>query len=293
MKILTIIVTYNAMPWAARCFGSLTRSALPTDVMVIDNGSTDGTQQYVAQHYPQFAFVQSPQNLGFGQANNMGLRRALQESYDAVCLLNQDAWLEPNALTTLANAATRQPEYGIISPLQLTADEQMPEQGFGIYTGLKHLDQLPQTEVAEAPFINAAIWYMPASTLRTVGLFAPLFFHYGEDKDYVNRLHYHGLKMGYAPEARGVHDRAQRKSSREALLRADYVYLLSEYANINRTVASAFAHSVLAALKKSAQALTQGEAANATAFVQMAGRLLWQSKAVSKTRKQSKKTYLP
>ena len=80
----------------------------------------------------------------------------------------------------------------------------------------------------EAPFINAAFWFIPVRTLKRLGGFSPLFYHYGEDKDYVNRLHRHGLKVGYVPEAYGNHDRQSRPMTREVFFRTEYVYLLSE-----------------------------------------------------------------
>ena len=58
-SLLVIVVTYNAMPWAERCFDSLKHSSIPNDIFVIDNGSTDGTQAYVRQNIPSAIFVQS------------------------------------------------------------------------------------------------------------------------------------------------------------------------------------------------------------------------------------------
>ena len=61
-SLLVIVVTYNAMPWAERCFNSLKNSSVANDIFVIDNGSTDGTQAYVRQNIPSAIFVQSEKN---------------------------------------------------------------------------------------------------------------------------------------------------------------------------------------------------------------------------------------
>ena len=53
MKTLVIIVTYNAMKWIDRCLGSVQSSLVGTDTFVVDNGSTDGTQEYINEHYPK------------------------------------------------------------------------------------------------------------------------------------------------------------------------------------------------------------------------------------------------
>ncbi|WP_050020515.1 glycosyltransferase family 2 protein [Chryseobacterium sp. P1-3] len=59
--IYVIIVTYNAMKWAEKCFTSLRHSSVPVKSIVIDNGSTDGTQEYVKTHFPEVDFIQSPE----------------------------------------------------------------------------------------------------------------------------------------------------------------------------------------------------------------------------------------
>ena len=83
MKILTIIVSYNFERWMKPCLESLTRSVHPTDVLVIDNGSTDRTVSLLRESYPWVRLIANGENLGFGRANNIGLRLALDEGYDA------------------------------------------------------------------------------------------------------------------------------------------------------------------------------------------------------------------
>ena len=98
IKILAIVVTYNGMEWIDRCLDSLLCSTLRPDVFVVDNGSTDGTQEYVHSHFPEVFFRQNETNLGFGRANNIGLRFAIEGGYSHVYLMNQDAWVEPDTI---------------------------------------------------------------------------------------------------------------------------------------------------------------------------------------------------
>lgn len=97
-RVLAIIVSYNFVGWMKRCLGSLRCSELPVDVVVIDNFSTDDTVQMIKKNYPEVRLICSNENLGFGRANNIGLRIALEENYDAAFLLNQDAWVEKKRL---------------------------------------------------------------------------------------------------------------------------------------------------------------------------------------------------
>ena len=94
MRILVIIVSYNFERWIDRCLGSLRESVHPVDTVVIDNCSSDSTTQLIEQRYPEVRLIKNKENLGFGRANNIGMEIAISEGYDAVFLLNQDAWID-------------------------------------------------------------------------------------------------------------------------------------------------------------------------------------------------------
>ena len=90
-KVLVIIVTYNAHDWIHQCLDSVDMERY--DAIVVDNASTDDTLSILQEEYPKAIVRAMDKNLGFGQANNIGLRYALDNGYDYVLLLNQDAWL--------------------------------------------------------------------------------------------------------------------------------------------------------------------------------------------------------
>lgn len=288
MKILTIIVSYNFIPWADLCLGSLERSETPCDIMVIDNCSTDGTVAYVKQTFPLVKLVENGENLGFGRANNIGMSYALKNNYDAVLLLNQDAWILPDTLRRLAEVSQHHLDYGIVSPVHLTRDGNKLEKGFSAYTGIGDLEHLSETEIVEVPFINAAIWFIRTDVLRRTGLFAPIFYHYGEDKDLANRMMFHHYKIGYLPSVFACHDRENRRMTKTHFFRSEYVYYLSEYANVNYSFGKAFGLGVLAISKKIFISITKGKWNDAGAFIGIFFRLLMKTQEVAKTRKMSK-----
>ena len=215
-SILTIVVTYNAMQWVDRCLSSIRNSSLNSDALVIDNCSTDGTADYVRERYPWVELVCSSGNQGFGAANNLGLRLALERKYDFVYLLNQDAWLKKDTLAKLVDAYRG--EYGVLSPLQKDAAGKL-DKGFKKHCGkaLKVLKGISATDklIVDVPFVMAAHWLLSRDAIKTVGGFSPAFRQYGEDENYIDRLHYFGFKCGVVPAASAVHDRAQRKVSRD------------------------------------------------------------------------------
>ena len=213
-RVLVIVVTYNGMRWLERCLGSVQGDArsepgMTTDLYVWDNDSTDGSADFVEANYPQAKLVRSAENLGFSIPNNKGMQYALDKGYDYVYLLNQDAWLEPGALDKLVAVADAHPDFGLLSPLQMTDGFNALDANFA-----KHYKK------KEIKFVPAAHWLVPTRVIRKVGLFnEELFPHWGQDDDWCQRLDFCGLKIGVVEEARGVHDRATRQERVEKLVK--------------------------------------------------------------------------
>lgn len=218
------------MRWAERCFVSLYKSTIKPDVYVVDNGSTDGTQAYIQNKYPDVFFVQSNKNLGFGKANNLGLQKAIDDKYDYVYLLNQDAWLMPDTLEKLVHLSMEHPEYGILSPFQIEAN-------------LKHIDMAFKKNVCSwksspdlidvlyfnlldsvipVKSVMAAHWLITRKCLLQVGGFSPSFPHYGEDDNYIDRSIFHGFNVGIVPSTQAVHDRDDRVWTSKKMLYLGY-----------------------------------------------------------------------
>lgn len=244
MKILTIIVTYNGLQWYDRCFGSLLRSTIPVDIMVVDNASQDGSADWIAEHYPEINLIRSDKNLGFGQANNIGMRYALDNGYDYVFLLNQDAWLHTNdCIERLVQAAENHPEYMIMSALWLYGSGERITKGSkqhmialegpnNDFVSDMYLGKALQ-EVYETDYMPAAAWLLPRKTLEQIGGFDPLFFHRGEDDNYMQRVHYHGGKIGLCAKACICHDIEERPANYDAEHENWNKNMLIELADIN------------------------------------------------------------
>ena len=214
-KVIVIIVTYKGYRWYERCFSSLRESELPVQTVVIDNASSDGTVEYIRECFPEIHLIESKENLGFGRANNIGMRYALDNGYDYVFLLNQDAWVEPKTIGELVRIATKYPEYGILGPVQV--NKEMTKVLDGVIQFLINPDNANYKlfsdlilknveEVYSVNEINAAAWLLPRKTLETIGGFDPLFLHYGEDWNYLSRVLYHGMKVGLVPHLQVIHD---------------------------------------------------------------------------------------
>ena len=212
MKIFVIIVTYNGMQWYERCFTSLRESVVPVETIVIDNASTDGTATYIHEHFPEIILIENKENVGFGRANNQGMRYALDHGCEYVFLLNQDTWIKPNVLSVMLPIAQQHPECGIFSPMHIKADEKSLyieiEDGKTDHANALLSDCYFQIlkDIYLFNYVNAASWLIPRATLELVGGFDPIFFAYGEDDNYLQRLKYFGKSVGLIPKAQIIHD---------------------------------------------------------------------------------------
>ncbi|MFY9515694.1 MAG: glycosyltransferase [Dysgonamonadaceae bacterium] len=134
MKVCVIIVSYNFEPWIPLCLSSVKASTQPATIVVVDNASQDRTCEIIRSQYPEVVLIKNDKNLGFGKANNQGMKYALENDFDYVFLLNQDARLHPRTLEILICAASHNKDYGILSPVHLNGDGDRLDFGFAEYT---------------------------------------------------------------------------------------------------------------------------------------------------------------
>lgn len=221
-KIFAIVVTFNGSQWIDRCIGSLIDSSIPINILAIDNGSTDGTPDIIRNKYPQVEVIETGENLGFGKANNIGLKMVLSENADYSFLLNQDAWIEKDTIKKMIFSHKLNSDYGVLAPLQFNGEGTLIDSLFlecslincreyitNQIIGQKNLDN---DNVISTDFVNAACWLLPKETINAIGGFDPLFPHYGEDADYINRVRDNNLKIGICPDLKVYHDRENRTS---------------------------------------------------------------------------------
>ncbi|MEQ8245419.1 glycosyltransferase family 2 protein [Fulvivirga sp.] len=245
-KVYVVIVTYNGSKWIRKCLDAVLKSTIPVNVLVIDNCSTDNTVEIIKTGFPEVKLLEQEGNLGFGKANNVGIRLALDEGADYFLLLNQDAYVEKRMIQELVNVfETDQENVGIVSPVHLSANGSLD---FGFQD---HIMRYASTEsyqailsrkegVYKTDFINAACWLVNRNTIETVGVFNPLFPHYGEDNDFVNRLHYFGLGIKVSTKTTVIHDRIQTENLKfKSLTGREKVSFCKHMANVKLSILKA------------------------------------------------------
>ena len=202
-KVYCIVVAYNGMRWIEKCLQCLMASTFPVVILVIDNGSTDGTAAFIRDHFPGVHLIITQTNLGFGKATNIGMVAALQGGATHVLLLNQDVYVQRDCISKLVAAQVASPEYGILSPLQLNGSGTDFDGNFYCYLVQADIHPLLRSillnkqtdaDIINAKFVCGAAWMLTRECIEKVGGFNPVFFFYGEDDNYVHRAFYHGFK---------------------------------------------------------------------------------------------------
>ena len=240
-RVYVIIVTYNAMKWIDKCLGSLRNSNMPVFPIVVDNLSKDETVKHINQSYPEVLLIINQENKGFGQANNQGIEYAYTNGATHFFLLNQDAWILPDTIEKLITIQTKY-HLGIVSPIHLNGKGLDIDINFKRYITndvkfdgeiIKDMLLNKKQDHYVVPRINAAAWMISRDIIENIGGFDPVFFLYGEDDNYLQRLHYHGYKLAFVPDSFIHHDRlihGDAKTFKKMELRN---WLVGSYTNIN------------------------------------------------------------
>ena len=232
-KIAVVIVTFNGEIWLKKNLNSLLNSNYPIDIIIVDNASTDKTISTIKE-FSTVELIQSKENLGFGKANTIGIDFALKKGADAVFLLNQDTWIYENTISSLVEALLENPNLGIVSPLHYSSDEKTFDENFNTYFN-RFKKEEDSDSIRIVPFINAAAWLVSKDCFTKTGYFDPIFSHYGEDRNFCERVKYHGFKIGVVKNSAICHDRIVKLNPDKIELQSKYL-VLNQMINCNNSL---------------------------------------------------------
>ncbi|WP_258083289.1 glycosyltransferase family 2 protein [Thermococcus thermotolerans] len=203
-----IIVTYNHKKYMKACLTSVLDNN-PLEVIVVDNGSTDGTVEFIEKEFPQVKIIKSPRNLGYGGGNNLGVKHARGEY---VAILNPDTKVEKNWLEELLKPLKRE-EKLITTPKILTYEGSKINTcgNMDHFTGLTFTRGLNESPEKFDKFeylsgLSGACFAMRRKDYLELGGFDENFFAYNEDAEFSWRAHAKGFKILYVPTSIVYHD---------------------------------------------------------------------------------------
>ncbi len=250
-----VVVTWNSADTIAACLDSLSASKLPgkIETIVLDNASTDDTQQLIATAYPHVTLVRSAENLGFARANN---RAFIQAAAHNILLLNPDVVLQdPNAIAGMLGILQKHPDIAALGPRLIFEDgtHQVGDAGFRPSTlnmivhglGIAHLipslrtlylvrpDRIAATLI-DIDWICGACLLVRRTAIEDAGPLDERLFLYAEDVEWGCRMRDHGLRLAYLPRVKVTHLQGRSEQQAGAPVSTRWLTsLLSLYERLN------------------------------------------------------------
>lgn len=207
-----IIVNWNGLHFLSECLGALSRQTFSEfEVWLVDNGSRDGSVDWVQHHYPDVHLVVNDRNLGFAAANNQAIRLGRAPF---VVTLNNDAVPEPQWLAEMVSVAQSHPEVGMVASLMLFhhAPDVINSAGIAVDRLGFAWDRLGGQPIHASEQVPTPVFGASAGAalyrrtmLDEIGLFDEDFFAYLEDVDLAWRAQWAGWECLYVPTARVLH----------------------------------------------------------------------------------------
>lgn len=204
--ISVVIPNYNGKHYLERCLSSLLAQTYEDfEVILVDNGSWDGSSEYVEESFPEVRIVRNEENLGFAGGVNSGIRQARGE---LILTLNNDTKADKEFIKSLAMAMDSDGKVGMCASKMLFCDGRINSAGICISRSgaawdraMAELDEGQYDEVEEVfgPCAGAALYRK--EMLDEIGLFDEEFFAYMEDVDLAFRGQLAGWKCLYVPSA--------------------------------------------------------------------------------------------
>ncbi|MBI4963853.1 MAG: glycosyltransferase family 2 protein [Desulfomonile tiedjei] len=254
-----IIVNRNTADLLVRCLDHVFRSDLSgkPEVIVVDNGSTDGSVARAKAAFPEVTIIEAGRNLGFAAANNRAFEKA---SGDFLLLVNTDALLEKDCARKLLDLMNADPGVGMVGPQLLNEDGTVQTSYEAVPTLatetlnrslLKRLFpsrfpskscRLEGPEQVEA--LIGAVMMIRRKALEQVGAFDEDYFFFLEETDLAVRMRHAGWRVVHEPRARAIHlqgatAKAVHEAARIEFYRSRYLFFQKHYGNGARNILSA------------------------------------------------------
>jgi len=211
-----VVLNWNGRDDTLECLASLARVTYPSvSVLVVDNGSSDGSQEAIRRRYPEVALLETGSNLRFAGGNNAGIRFALDRGADQIVLLNNDTTVDPEFITAMSAALESSPGAGIVAPKILySADPGIVWYAGGEisfwtgtmrHRGIRRRDDGRFDRPCETDYATGCCLMATRSAVETIGLLDESYFMYSEDADWSLRARRAGFRVLYEPRARVWH----------------------------------------------------------------------------------------
>jgi hypothetical protein len=226
-KVFLVILNWNGGEMTLDCLRSVAdikKDKLAVITLVVDNGSVDNSVKEIQKRYPEVRIVTNEKNLGFAEGNNVGIRVALAEGADFVCLLNNDVRVRADFLTELIKVADSDDQIGIVGgriyfekgyefhkeryqkkdlgKVIWYAGGKIDWQNvYASHRGVDEVDKGQYDKTEETEYVTGCLMLVKRKVFEKIGLIDPKYFLYFEENDFCQKAKKAGFKLFYAPKA--------------------------------------------------------------------------------------------
>jgi GT2 family glycosyltransferase len=275
-----IVIHYRTLDESLACARSLYAATPPPDrVILVDNGSGDGSAVALRAAFPMLTLVDAGWNRGFPAGCNLGVARALRDGADRIAIVNSDVVVPPRALADLDAALARRPDAGIAGPALVTRDARVESLGisFSPWTGRMvnrgagaRSDGRARAD-RDVDGVTGALMLLTRAVVERIGSFCEDFFYGFEDLDYCLRARAAGFAVISVGSVEVVHGGARtigaRSSRRDYFAARNHLLLARRAAPLPAPLAALRAGSITALNLAHALFRSPTPAAAATAAV--------------------------
>jgi GT2 family glycosyltransferase len=230
-KVAIVVLNWNGYEYTRRCIESLERITYPNyEIVIVDNGSTDGSAQRLADGFGRYRVLANEKNLGFARGHNVGIRHALASRADYVLLLSNDFVVTPGLLEPAVEAAESDDAVGLVGGkiylldrpgyLWYAGGEVDRLRGMVSVCGLDERDEGQYDRTRVVSFVSGAKMLIKRAVLDNVGLLPEEYFFGIEEWDYSVAVRRAGYKLCYVPGFASYH----KVQGSHSLARPKYLY---------------------------------------------------------------------
>lgn len=215
--VFIIVLNWNGKDDTIECLSTLKMLDYPNfEIMVIDNGSTDGSEETIRSSFPSVYLIQTGKNLGYAGGNNAGIRYALEHGADYVWLLNNDTTVDPNALTVLVKTVQADPKIAFVGSKIYYYDQpnviwcvggmiDLAAGGRTDHPGMGQKDLGQFETIDDVGYVSGCSLLASRSAIKAIGLLPEEYFLYFEEADWNVAAQRQGYRTVLAPASQVWH----------------------------------------------------------------------------------------
>ncbi|MFT5295190.1 MAG: GT2 family glycosyltransferase [Colwellia sp.] len=224
-KISFVLVNWNALSFLVGCIDSIKKNTqgLSYEIILVDNASTDGSQIYIKNNYPEIILIENDSNLGFSKANNLGINAS---TGNLLFLVNTDVIVLEGCISQMVTFMIDNPSVGMAGPCIFNSD-MTKQTSCSRYPGLWNhfcgalmlnklfpnsaflsswrMDYWDHRSTKVVNVLSGCFWVIRRLSLEEVGLLDENFFIYGEDVDWSRRFNFSKWDVCFNSDAQAVH----------------------------------------------------------------------------------------